>query len=250
MAIQRHLSKKARKDPTGSIRVEKKYQNGITPLINNFKGRVIQDFTHAWETGKIRSLEVGKLDPSKFYPHIDELAEQEIAKPAKKVVEKIVPMAYDQGQVFASIQLGAPLEERQRTWKSLATLIENNQSEFKGFSEAEALRIKRIIGDGIIQEKTLGQITRDIQAEFEMSQDRAVKIINTETMKAVNKGVMDRYKRAGLEPSGHGKIPPLHPRCRCTVITKLIDGILSLVWLAAADERVCPDCEALDGTVV
>ena len=249
--MMRHqLAAKYRKDPTGSLKVEKKYQNGITPLINNFRGRVVRDFTHAWETGKIKALEVGKLDPSKFYPHIDELAENEITKPAEKVIQKVIPQAYDQGRVFASIQLGAPLEERQRIWRSLAVLIENNKSEFKGFSDDSARRIKRIIGDGIVAEKTQGQIIKDIQAECEMSKARATRIIRTETMKSVNTGVMDRYKRAGLEPTGHGRVPPIHPGCRCTVITKLINGILSLVWLAAADERTCPECKDLDGTVI
>jgi hypothetical protein len=247
MAIQRHLSKKARRDPTGSIQWEQKYQNRITPLINNFKGKLIKEFTRAWEG---RQLEVGKLDPSKFYPRVDELAEEEIRKPAGKVIQKVIPRAFDQGQLFAGIVLGAPLEERQRAWSLIKILIETNESEFKGFSDDSARRVKRIIGDGVLNERTQGQIIKDIQKEVEMSQARATRIIRTETMHAVNTGVMDRYKRAGIESSGHGKIPPIHPGCRCTAVVERRDGEMVIVWLAAADERVCPECMDLDGTVI
>ena len=217
MAIQRHLSKKARRDPTGSIQWERKYQNGITPLINNFKGKLIKEFTRAWEG---RELEVGKLDPSKFYPRVDELAEDEIRIPAGKVIQKVIPRAFDQGQLFAGIVLGAPLEERQRAWSLIKILIETNESEFKGFSDDSARRVKRIIGDGVLNERTQGQIIKDIQKEVEMSQARAKTIVRTEVQKAVNTGVTDRYRRAGVEV---------------------------VEWLAAFDRRTCDECGDLDG---
>ncbi len=227
-------------DPTGGLKWEQKYLQAVLPLIDTFGRRVVEDLEHAWTTGKIKALESGKFDPSKFYQHIDDLADQELIGPSQKVIDKTIPKAYDQGQVYASIQLGAPPEERKRQWTKIKTLLEDNKNEFKGESDETARRIKRIVGDGIVNEKTQGQIIKDIQAEVEMSKTRATRIVRTESVRAVNQGVYDRYTRGGLTEdemewlaagdactacqdndgkliSEIGHIPPEHPNCRCTI---------------------------------
>jgi len=209
-------------DPTGGLKWEQKYLQAVVPLIDTFGKRVVEDLEHAWETGKIKALESGKFSPSTFYPHIDDLAEQEIVGPSQKIVDKTVPKAYDQGQVYASIQLGAPPEERRRQWTKIKTLLEDNKNEFKGESDEAARRIKRIVGDGIVNEKTQRQIIKDIQAEVEMSKTRATRIVRTETMRAVNTGVKDRYVRGGVE---------------------------YVKWLACGDDRTCDRCADLDGKI-
>ncbi len=209
-------------DPTGGLKWEQKYLQAVLPLIDTFGNRVVEDFEHAWTTGKIKALESGKFDPSKFYQHIDDLADQELIGPSQKVIDKTIPKAYDQGQVYASIQLGAPPEERKRQWTKIKTLLEDNKNEFKGESDETARRIKRIVGDGIVNEKTQGQIIKDIQAEVEMSKTRATRIVRTETMRAVNTGVKDRYRQGGVE---------------------------YVKWLACGDDRTCSACQDLNGKI-
>lgn len=240
------LSERAKTDPTKSLKLEKRYEKGILPLIDNFERALLRDFNRAWEG---RSLEAGKIKPDKLFPKVEDLAEKEIRRPSEKVINDVVPKAYDQGQVFASVQLGAPIDERQRVWSKVKALLENHKNEFKGFSDETARRVNRIIGDGIVNEKTQGQIIKDLQNEIEMSRGRATRIIRTETMKAVNTGVLDRYKRAGLEPKEPDRIPPFHPGCRCTLVPKRIDGEMVLVILACADERTCVECMDLDGAI-
>jgi len=142
------------------------------------------------------------------YDEAEDLAEEEITK------------GYQQGRAYASIQLGAPLEERQAAWKLIGDRVVASQSEFKGHTDDTAREIKRIIADGIENEKTQGQIIKDIQEQFEKSERDAIRIIRTESMKAVNQGVTDRYRGAGVEV---------------------------VEWLAAFDRRTCDECGDLDG---
>ncbi len=264
----REIGKKGidRTDPTDSKKWEKKYIDAILPLIDNFQKRVIIEFNQAWKTGEVRQREeVRKIDPKKLFPHIDEIAEEEIRLPAEEVTKEIIPKVFGQGTIFASEQLGVPidiqfggtLEQRQESWKKIGNLIESSNSEFQGYSNKTSQDIKRIISDGILNEKTQGQIIKDIQAQFGVGKEEggklirdAERIIRTETQKAVTQGVLSKYKEEGLEPSSDRQIPPIHPDCRCTVIPDYQDGKMVLVWLACGDDRVCAECEALDGTIV
>lgn len=133
-----------------------------------------------------------------------------------------IPKAYQQGQVYASIQLGAPYEVRKVAWEQIGNRIIEGQSDFKKLTDDTAGEVRRIIADGIIQERKFGDITRDIVRKTEtVGINRAVTIARTETMRAVNDGVVDRYKKNGVE---------------------------YVKWLAAAgDRRTCTECSDLDG---
>ena len=214
--------KKYPKDPTKSKKWEKKFEREIGKLIRRFKIELITSFNLAWNAGIIRNLESGKIDPSKFYKYVDDLAEKEIHKPAKKAAEKIIPKAYDQGVTFGSVVLGAPPEERFRIWGHLKFQLENTKTEFKGHSDDTTRRIKRIIGDGVQNERTQSQIIGNIQEEVKICENNAIRIARTEVQRAVNIGVKDRYVKEGVE---------------------------YVKWLAAGDDRVCPQCESLDGKI-
>jgi len=245
------LSKTNKKDPTGALKWEREYTKAILKIVDKFNDDVVDAFTHMWDTGELRTLEAGKFDPTRFYPFVDKLADKKLNKPAKKTIKKVIPKAYAQGVSFGSVVLGAPYEERAESWARIATLLAQNENEFRGYSTESAKQINRIIGDGVIKEKTQGQIIDDLQKEFDMSKGRATRIIRTETMRAVNTGVDDRYEREGIRDTGHGRKPPIHPNCRCTIIVERRAGKMVKVWLAHFEPgRTCGECEDLDGTVI
>jgi len=140
---------------------------------------------------------------------------------AEEIIGDAIQKGYKQGQVFASVQLGAPYEVRRVAWKEIGARVMECQSDFKGITDETAKQIRGIIAEGIIQERSFGEITRDIvRTVDDVGITRAVVMARTETMYAVNDGVVNRYKTAGVE---------------------------FLRWLACADEKTCEDCEELDG---
>lgn len=249
------LSRMNKKDPTGALKWERKYEKAILKIVDKFNDDVVDAFTHMWDTGELRTLEAGKFDATRFSPFVDKLADKKLNKPAKRVVKRIVPKAYAQGEMFAktmveglfNIVLGDVLGVREK----VGELVLKNEIEFKGFSTETSRRINRTISDGIIDGKPKYTIVNDLRDGFEMTRNNATRIVRTETMRATNRGVMAKYKQAGLEPTGHGEVPPLHPNCRCTVVPEERDGKLVLIWKATYQPgRTCDACMKKDGTVI
>jgi SPP1 gp7 family putative phage head morphogenesis protein len=100
--------------------------------------------------------------------------------------------------------------------------------------------VRRVISDGILQERSQGQILKSIDEIADTYDYAAKRIVRTETMEAVNTGVMDEYRSEGVDKvewlAAEGCCPrcqeldgrvysidggvhaPLHPNCRCTLI--------------------------------
>lgn len=240
------LSRMNKKDPTGALKWERKYEKAILKIVDKFNDDVVDAFTHMWDTGELRTLEAGKFDATRFSPFVDKLADKKLNKPAKRVVKRIVPKAYAQGEMFAktmveglfNIVLGDVLGVREK----VGELVLKNEIEFKGFSTETSRRINRTISDGIIDGKPKYTIVNDLRDGFEMTRNNATRIVRTETMRATNRGVKDKYRSAGIEvvkwmatiqpgrtceecKALNGKLfpidktPPIpkHPRCRCTL---------------------------------
>jgi SPP1 gp7 family putative phage head morphogenesis protein len=233
-------------NPTGALKWERKYEKAILKIVDQFNDDVVDAFTHMWDTGELRTLEAGKFDATRFSPFVDKLADKKLNKPAKRVVKRIVPKAYAQGEMFAktmveglfNIVLGDVLGVREK----VGELVLKNEIEFKGFSTETSRRINRTISDGIIDGKPKYTIVNDLRDGFEMTRNNATRIVRTETMRATNRGVKDKYRSAGIEvvkwmatiqpgrtceecKALNGKLfpidktPPIpkHPRCRCTL---------------------------------
>ena len=240
------LSRMNKKDPTGALKWERKYEKAILKIVDQFNDDVVDAFTHMWDTGELRTLEAGKFDATRFSPFVDKLADKKLNKPAKRVAKRIVPKAYAQGELFAktmveglfNIVLGDVLGVREK----VGELVLKNEIEFKGFSTETSRRINRTISDGIIDGKPKYTIVNDLRDGFEMTRNNATRIVRTETMRATNRGVKDKYRSAGIEvvkwmatiqpgrtceecKALNGKLfpidktPPIpkHPRCRCTL---------------------------------
>lgn len=119
------------------------------------------------------------------------------------------------------IKLGASPEVRKQLAQKFASQIETNTNCFKGISGESTNQIRNIIAEGTRTEKRVGEISREIVRQVEgIDIDRAIKIINTETMKAVNSGILDRYEKAGI---------------------KKVERLVCL------DSDTCEKCAAMDG---
>jgi SPP1 gp7 family putative phage head morphogenesis protein len=225
-------------DPTGSKRWSDLWEAKTGALFKKFQEAVVMYLSVAFTP----AMSISSVSSS-----VDRAAKDIIVGDGEKVVKEIVPKAYQQGAVFAMIQLGAGPGEKFAKEKALALLIENGNGKYKYHSSQSASEVNRVIAEGILREKTLGQIVKDIKDRVDWSEAQARRAVRTETMKAVNQGVKDRYDAAGITdeeefwlaagdacdacaendgksiaeigyyPPGHGS-PDIPWNCRCTFV--------------------------------
>lgn len=101
-------------------------------------------------------------------------------------------------------------------------------TELEGVTAAMDQQMSRILADGLVQGHGPRRIARSLQKNvIKMNRTRAIVIARTEIVRAHAEGQLDAFERLGVEEV----------------------GILA-EWLTAGDERVCPECGALDGVVM
>lgn len=233
------------KDPTRADRIIREYEKQIVKLFETFKVKIFELFEITDEGRTHTSIVV---EPDVFFALIDRLIEEEVLYPGYTIIDAKTHQAYIQGDRFAGIMLGAPLEVRRTEWDKIRKLLtEKTKGDFKGVTDETAKRIRATIGDGILNEVSAGKIARSIVRDIDsVGIVRATAMVRTETMKAVNRGIHDRYVGAGLTDEDEewltaiddrtcdeclandgktikeiGERPPLHPNCRCTIIPKI-----------------------------
>lgn len=221
----------------------KAYEKAILVLFKRFTRKVLADLSGT------KALESPAVPPpninlQKFNQLLYDNTLAELLNPAENTINVRIPEAYKAGNLFASIRLGAPYEIRKDEWKKIAVLVEGNKTAFKAVTDATAGKISAAVAHGIIKEYSLSEISRDIvRAVDGVGIVRATAMVRTEVMKAVNQGVIDRYKAAGVDkvewlsvandpwPCGEcssydGKTFPIdshpdipvHPNCCCTLL--------------------------------
>ena len=233
MPIQ--LSLETKKDPTSSLHIINKYETEIVLLVRAYLEAV---------EAALRQTEFGNATAStmsfdQFLSYMDRLAQKNIMG-RTGWVEDMSAQAYSQGRTFSSIILGAPPEVRAKIWKKTSALITKSDSAFVKMTADISGDVKRILADGILKERSQGDIIKEIQGMSESSESNARRIVRTETMDAVNIGVMDGYRAEEIErvewlaaegccdacQALDGKVfdinsgvsAPLHPNCRCTLL--------------------------------
>ncbi len=220
MARPKNPSKKFKRDPTNSQRRINAYERELVKLFKNYKIRVVTDLKQM----NSRSLESVRIDPKAAGDHLTRIEQEEILDPATKIVNTKIPESYKAGETFADLQLwvslGGTKEQRQNAWKKIAALIEKNIQSITKVSAEVSGKIRQILANAVINEGSLDDMIDEIYAVADVGVSRARTIARTEIMIAVNTGIKDRYKQAGVEKGE---------------------------WLAASDDIVCPSCEALDG---
>jgi SPP1 gp7 family putative phage head morphogenesis protein len=224
------LAAKYRNDPTQAKKISDRIENKLVGLFEQAK-KDLEKILPEDKALEYRTNAIPAERLPQYFKKVDETFQYVNERGAEVFGRKLkdgttvgeIPKAWQQGQVYASIQLGAPYEVRKVAWEQIGTRIIEGQSDLKKLTDENAGRVRQIIADGIIKERKFGDITRDIVRETDkVGINRAIMIARTETMRAVNDGVLDRYKKSDVQ---------------------------YVKWLAAGDERTCPDCKDLDGKV-
>lgn len=223
MPRPKNPSKRFKRDPTNSQRRINAYERELVKLFKNYQERIVRDLKQMNERF-LESKNPVSIPPKTAGEELTKAGKEEVIDPGKKVIGKKIPESYRAGGKFADTQLGVSfggsLAERQAEWKKIAALIEKNEIALEKVTAEIVEKIRQLIADGVIKEKTLWDMMEDIYKASDVGITRARTIARTEIMAGVNEGIKDRYKAAGVEKGE---------------------------WLAAADDIVCPDCEDLDG---
>lgn len=82
--------------------------------------------------------------------------------------------------------------------------------------------LKETVTRGIVQGKSNTQMMNQLKDVMGKSAYECRRIVRTESMHLINAGQIDTYKKSGVK---------------------------ELEWLTAHDERLCPDCRAMDGRI-
>ena len=235
--MARRLSPQIRNDPTRTLRLIEKNERAATRLVRAYYADVAGAVRE--EARMHTGVELDILDGT--LRRTDDLARL-LGEDLAKLAESGTWDGYAAGHRFGSVALGAEIGERREAWRKIGVLVESYQGEFAGMTADMSKDVRRVISDGMLNERSQGQMIAEIMARSDASAQRAETIVRTEVMRATNAGVTDRYVEAGVDvvewvtcgdsracsrcidldgrrfPIGDAPPRPLHPRCRCTVV--------------------------------
>ena len=101
-------------------------------------------------------------------------------------------------------------------------------TDLKGVTEAMATVMTRTLADGLVQGDNPRKIARDLNRNIDaIGKRRAQLIARTEIIRAHSEGQLDAFENLGVEKVG-----------------------VMAEWSTAGDDRVCPLCQPLEGTVM
>lgn len=112
------------------------------------------------------------------------------------------------------------------TKEKLDLIMMRVMTDLVGVTDGMALRLKRILIDGMIAGKDPRSIARDLRRQLDISRRRAETIARTEIIRAHAEGQLDLLERMGAK--------------------KLK---VQVEWLTSGDDRVCQQCADQEGKV-
>lgn len=227
------LSPETKADPTRALPLVEKQESKASAFVRRY-------FEEIKRRLKQQEFANAKMSPLDFLKFADSLARQMGLDDEAIWTDDWSAAAYGQGRHFSSIVLGAPLEIRQQAWKKTGMILEKGQRVFAKMTGDMSADVRREISDAILKERTQGDMVKAIDDLAQTYDYAAKRIVRTETMEAVNIGVMDGYRAHEVEKVewlaaegccdkcqeldgrvfaiDSGVSAPLHPNCRCTVI--------------------------------
>jgi SPP1 gp7 family putative phage head morphogenesis protein len=235
--VARWISPETRRDPTRTLKLLERTEAKASKITRAFyveAEEVIRnpDRMHAGLSAGVMSTvmsRIGDLSVSMMHS-LDELAEAGTNE------------GYLAGDRFGAVMLGADINERREAWGKIGVLVEAHKGEFAGMSADMTSGIRRVVSDGILNERTQGDMIAEIRRLSDATAARAETIVRTEVMRATNAGITARYEDAGVQvvewvtvvdgrecsrcqdldgmrfEISDAPPRPLHPRCRCTII--------------------------------
>lgn len=222
-----------RRDPSGSKSVERLYSKNLTALVESY--RVQCGYYLARHPGRLLESPVYKypLSADDLFKSVQQLADITITQKSEIIAMAAARLAYLHGQKWADRALALRGLRNPATGitkpfylppeqAAIDKIKARNLMEIKGMSDELAKRMSRTLVEGFEKGETVNLLTRRIKEVSDFGKNRSVLIARTETMRAVNSAAKDRYERNGVE---------------------------KVEWLAAWDDRTCPECESLNGKI-
>jgi SPP1 gp7 family putative phage head morphogenesis protein len=233
-----------RADPTGSGRHIREYENQLVALFQSFHRTIVQRIERDHHMNALddpgqysgeRQMKAGDVpmpvvDLGAMASLLGVAANAQILEPGKAVTEHGTEQAYDQGTLYAGKTLGRAgikigIERRgPADWRTLDWLKVRNLEVLKGITAETNKKIILSLTEGINAGEGMVPLAKRItEAVDTIGITRARMMARTETMYAVNQGALLRYTQAGVE---------------------------KVEWLSSTeDDRVCDECEALNGQI-
>jgi len=111
--------------------------------------------------------------------------------------------------------------------EKLELLVSRSFDELEGVTDEMDRRMTRELADGLVEGKSPRDIARDVNKEVDLGQERALRVARTEIIRAHAEGQLIALEGLGVEELG-----------------------VQVEWSTAEDEDVCPECEAMEGTII
>jgi SPP1 gp7 family putative phage head morphogenesis protein len=206
-------------DPTKSKKRIDRYERRLVALFKPFRVR-LREFVMV-DGRHLESPVQGMIDLNAYKKRLGDLISDSLTGPAGRVIQEEIPVNYKAGVSFGSHMIQQPVTGRIDEMTRIMQLIDRNNQAFAGVTDEMSKQIMQVVSDGIIKGAANYQIVDEIlKIEDTIGVSRARTIARTETMTAVNAGVRDRYRAAGVETVG---------------------------WISAQDDHSCEECDGLDG---
>lgn len=111
------------------------------------------------------------------------------------------------------------------TTKKIELLATRSFEELSGITEAMAQKLNRVLANGMVEGLGARDIAKQMVDEIEgITNQRALVLARTEVIHAHAEGQLDSFTELGVEEVG-----------------------VEAEWSTAGDDRVCPECEAMEG---
>ena len=227
------MTQPIRKDPSGSKSVERKIIALYRGLVNRYRAEMF-DFVerHAGRAleSPIQRIPIGAGD---LITSVQQLAGITMSQQADLVAETAAVLAFLHGRAWADKALSTHGMVNTATGiqklfflpqerAAIDKIKARNVMEIQGMTDEIAKRMSRAMVEGFEKSESINQLKARIRDVTDFGSNRAEVIARTETMRAVNGAARDRYRQNGID---------------------------KVEFLAAWDDRVCPECEGLHGKI-
>ena len=246
--------KPIRKDPAGFKTTELANARILAGLVTDFE----ELFLRVIERKGVRALATPvkyTFDLAAFYAAIDAIEGFIDKDPANKASVTVTVASVQHGRVWADRNLArfgysttAPPQSNAKPYylppeqRMVDMYRDAMVSEIKNITGQYATGIKRELQEAWSKGETIDQITRRVRDVTGRSINKSITVARTETLRAGNAAVKERYAAAGIEmvewvtarddrqcdecdslhgttyPIGEEPDLPVHPNCRCTVV--------------------------------
>lgn len=215
------VSATLRRDPTMTKRLVKAYENDLVTILKGAK----DDLRFALNSSRQLEAEPAKVDFTSINTKIRFVLTNKVLAPAVGkarqqvvAVQAVAKIRAEQILKTVGITAGTGFNPAEKAIGE--ALIERNIGSLKGLTDDMGKEITKELTDGIARGEGITKLANRIDSVSDMGIERARVIARTETLYAYNTTAKNTFRRNGIE---------------------------SVEWLTAHDERLCSQCEPLDG---